>query len=763
MSVEGGTVSLVASEGESDVYRFGGGPSAAGEDARVPTEDLDLWQEALASVTSPEGSTTSYHYDAGGHRDRITLPNGHEELRTWTAGHLDLVTLPYGTTLDYTRDAAFRVTSRTGTDGSSQSFTYGPQDRIATATDETGTVRHEYDSVGRQTAIVHPTGARVGRSYDAIDQTRHITVRGSATGTVRDTEYVYDDANRLSEVHDPLGGVTTYAYDDDSRLTSRTLPNGVTTTWTYNARGWVMSVTHRRPDTSVIASRTYERSPSGEPTRITNHDGSYVLITYDDALRVRAEAYRGADDSVIDNIEYTYDLDGNRTTRRRGATIATSTLEEYAYAPGDELTTVSVAGTPTQTWEHDNAGRTTRITRSGHDQHLAYDADDHITSIVDGAAETRWQFDAEGRRTRREDLSGGLTDSTHRYVQGPTTDASLDSAHMVTTDAGAEELAYVFAPIPGGAEHPLFRYDPTTGEAVYYLQDSMGSVIGLVDQTTTHTATFEYDGFGGERSATGALASLPVASRGDYRFHGMWLDSSVGLYYVRARVYDVEVGRFLRNDPVEGRRATPESFEGSRFVGGNPWSMRDPTGRMFASLFETMSAVTIRMFAATAIGLASGAAGAFLANLRGWGCGQVGDERGITTEELLSRTFRGAVLNAALSFLGQSLDEALEQFDASRFWRLVFAVGRNLASYFVSQRAARSSVSRTGVMIAILVTIGQAVYETGYDADPVSRLWEAFRMELVTNFVWTSIFTSVIDAVVAYRNGDVCGKGYFVP
>jgi len=341
----------------------------------------------------------------------------------------------------------------------------------------------------------------------------------------------------------------------------------------------VMSVTHRRADTSVIASRTYERSPSGEPTRITNHDGSYVLITYDDALRVQSEAYRDAGGGVLDNIEYTYDLDGNRTTRRRGATIATSTLEEYTYAPGDELTTVTVAGTPTQTWEHDEAGRTTRIARGGHDQHLAYDADDHITSIVDGAAETRWQFDAEGRRTRREDLSGGVTDSAHRYVQGPTTDASLDSAHMVTSDAGAEELGYVFAPIPGGAEHPLFRYDPATGEAVYYLQDSMGSVIGLVDHTATQTATFEYDGFGGERSATGTLASLPVASRGDYRFHGMWLDSSVGLYYVRARVYDAEVGRFLSNDPAEGRRSTPESFELTRFAAGRPPTARDPAGR----------------------------------------------------------------------------------------------------------------------------------------------------------------------------------------
>jgi RHS repeat-associated protein len=171
---------------------------------------------------------------------------------------------------------------------------------------------------------------------------------------------------------------------------------------------------------------------------------------------------------------------------------------------------------------------------------------------------------------------------------------------MVTSDAGAPELGYVFAPIPGGAEHPLFRYDPVTGEAIYYLQDSMGSVIGLVDQTTTQTATFEYDGFGGERASTGTLAGLPVASRGDYRFHGMWLDSSVGLYYVRARVYDAGVGRFLSNDPAEGGRGQPETFAAARFARGDSFRYADPTGAW--DMRETSSvAAGVSQLAQTAV------------------------------------------------------------------------------------------------------------------------------------------------------------------
>jgi RHS repeat-associated protein len=59
----------------------------------------------------------------------------------------------------------------------------------------------------------------------------------------------------------------------------------------------------------------------------------------------------------------------------------------------------------------------------------------------------------------------------------------------------------------------------------------------------------------------------------------MWLDSSVGLYYVRARVYDASVGRFLSNDPADGRRARPETFEAGRSFLGAPQTSRDPTGR----------------------------------------------------------------------------------------------------------------------------------------------------------------------------------------
>ncbi|MBX7194110.1 MAG: RHS repeat-associated core domain-containing protein, partial [Sandaracinaceae bacterium] len=337
----------------------------------------------------------------------------------------------------------------------------------------------------------------------------------------------------------------------------------------------------------------------------------------------------------------------------------------------------------------------------------------------------------------------------HCYLQGPTTDASLESAHIVTTDAGAEELAYVFAPIPGGAEHPLFRYDPTTGEAVYYLQDSMGSVIGLVDETTTQTATFEYDGFGGERASTGTLANLPIASRGDYRFHGMWLDSSVGLYYVRARVYDSEVGRFLSNDPAEGHRRRPETFEAQRFAGGNPGVGRDPTGRL------TLVEIGVRnVVQAVIVNVAS----ATFTNLHRWHCGAAINWSLFSTAALTG--ILEGLLNTGVFWLfataatGESWIDGEAHYRLEGAWALahslieglVLGVLREVVQIVILEGRAPTRLEALQVVsnavFGVLVALGTDVALDG------SEEWFGELVETIANVI-VRAFTSVLEQNVS--------------
>src|SRR5207237_7305426 len=109
----------------------------------------------------------------------------------------------------------------------------------------------------------------------------------------------------------------------------------------------------------------------------------------------------------------------------------------------------------------------------------------------------------------------------------------------------------------------------------------MGSVISLADGSGAGVASFQYDGFGNIRGASGPAQAAPAGTGGDFRFQGVWLESATGLYHMRAREYDPRVGRFLSRDPVEPDLHRPETLNLYAFAGGNPVLYRDPTGGDF--------------------------------------------------------------------------------------------------------------------------------------------------------------------------------------
>jgi RHS repeat-associated protein len=105
----------------------------------------------------------------------------------------------------------------------------------------------------------------------------------------------------------------------------------------------------------------------------------------------------------------------------------------------------------------------------------------------------------------------------------------------------------------------------------FYGYDGHDNVRFLTNSAGTVTDTYQHDAFGMPIKNTGATAN-------NYLYSGERLDSSIGLYDLRARYYNQATGRFWARDPVEGFQCTPLTYNPYIYVHDDPVNMSDPNG-----------------------------------------------------------------------------------------------------------------------------------------------------------------------------------------
>jgi RHS repeat-associated protein len=122
----------------------------------------------------------------------------------------------------------------------------------------------------------------------------------------------------------------------------------------------------------------------------------------------------------------------------------------------------------------------------------------------------------------------------------------------------------------------------TTQTASFYGYDGHGNVRFLTNSSGTVTDSYTNDAFG-----------MPITTSGttpnNFLYSGEQYDSTLGLYYLRARYYNPATGRFLVMDPYEGRILDPATLHKYVYAGSDPINGSDPTGRdaFIESLFTT--------------------------------------------------------------------------------------------------------------------------------------------------------------------------------
>jgi RHS repeat-associated protein len=480
----------------------------------------------VRTVTDPLGRVTSYGYDDGG-RVVSVADAGHHE-----------------TTLAY--DAADRLVSRDGdgANGDDATFDYDVDGNRTSMTDATGTTTYTYDSLGRLTRQVSGSGQATGYHYDQADRLTAIdypdalgavtvgsggTPSHSTTGTVTRS---YDVDDRLVSVTDWLANTTTFGYDDDDELTSVTRPNGVNAAYGYDDAGSLTSLADNAP--ALPLGRGDGRLLTSAGTA-----PSQVSFSYDAAQRL----------TVGDGRAYGYDDADNLT---QTATVAGTAVQQH-FDDANQLTSRSVAGTTTATYDYDLEGRRTTTTpTSGGASHFAWSTGGRLLSYsgpgATGTVDESYKYDGDGLRQSKTsdgqrthqayDLSGSLP---LMLVDGPT--------------------AYVTG--PGGL--PIEQI--TSGGAVRsFHHDQLGSTTALTDATGTTVQSYTYDPYG-------QLTSGAPTIENPFRYAGQYTDDETGLQYLRARYYDPQTGQFLSRDPLESSTGQPYSY-----ADDNPVNGTDPTG-----------------------------------------------------------------------------------------------------------------------------------------------------------------------------------------
>ena len=266
-------------------------------------------------------------------------------------------------------------------------------------------------------------------------------------------------------------------------------------------------------------------------------------------------------------IEYDYDDNGSlirKTTWTGEIDTGTKTQEIiYAYNLQNRLARMRTDDTPlvTTDWETtvDYEYNDSGIRVAKYEFEATFDVDGNITAIRD-----------DGSQQEKTILY--IIDAANHtgYAQ---TIAELTYDDMIDPDPAVDTPDSIRSYTIG--DDVLAQTDNPTGtpSVQYLLYDGHGSTRQLVDGSQAILDSFSYDAYG---VMLGGNPSTPAAT--NLLYSGEQFDTNTQQYYLRARYYDQNNGRFNRIDPYAGNSSDPQSLHKYLYCHNNPINNIDPTG-----------------------------------------------------------------------------------------------------------------------------------------------------------------------------------------
>ena len=328
----------------------------------------------------------------------------------------------------------------------------------------------------------------------------------------------------------------------------------------------------------------YTYDANGNITEIKKNNSSYLLYEYDSLGQLTRESSY----LTLNYDRYTYDDAGNRLSKNTYYWSGTlKSGETYGYTNstwGDLLTnyngtsiTYDASGNPLN-WK----GMLFVDWRGNRLTNLYFDTPD--------AEGIFFEYNADGIRTQKmyADRAGEVPVYTDVYT--------VDGSKILSEQRTDEETGNVIRTI-------YYVYDANgsvvgmkcNGVQYWYQKNMQGDVVRILNSYGGVAAIYTYDAWGKNLQITDKdgndVSGDPdhIANINPFRYRGYYYDAETGWYYLNARYYDPNVGRFLSPDTILGANGGLQGYNLFAYCNNNPVMFADPSGMFIDTIFDIIT------------------------------------------------------------------------------------------------------------------------------------------------------------------------------
>ncbi len=350
-------------------------------------------------------------------RDGIVHSNGTSvNFVRDAAGRITRVIAPDASELGYEYNAAGDLTAFVDAGGNRTTYTYESGHYLRDIIDPRGVrvSRNEYDDDGRLVAIIDADGNRIEYTRDIDGRVETVKDRNGGR-----TVYIYNERGDVLAETNPLNQTTHRTYDGDGNELTRTDALGRTQRWTYDTLGNVLTDTNGENETTtnVYGSFNHLITQTDAAGRVVLRNAWRNITLPGTGIEVYAGPLVSMTDANNFVTGFGYDPVSSELTRITDAAGGSTVFE--LDARGYKLAEIDALGGRTE-YVNDDLGRVleqrrTRTRADGTAQVLVtrYTLDDNGNTIAtehpDGGV-TRVEYDESGRIIAEIDALGRRTE-----------------------------------------------------------------------------------------------------------------------------------------------------------------------------------------------------------------------------------------------------------------------------------------------------------------------------------------------------------------